>query len=158
MECNCALTKSGLACCLNCTKRGWRCISHFPLALAYSLHSPQPMGSKGLYMKKCLKPCWPELPRTKYACLQKPNPFRDTVPLKGPSSYCISDQHESGPHALGLVIYLWRNIFYLHYSGCHSMLVCRLLQKFIQRNKKLLALIIRYFNLNCSLFSFAEDL
>jgi hypothetical protein len=34
------IDKSGLACCLYCTKNGWRCICHFPPALAYNLHSP----------------------------------------------------------------------------------------------------------------------
>jgi hypothetical protein len=38
--------KSGLACCLYCTKIGWRSICHFPPALAYSLHSPSANGKQ----------------------------------------------------------------------------------------------------------------
>ncbi len=138
MECNCALIKSGLACCLNCTKRGWRCISHFPLALAYNLHSPQLMGSKGLYMKKCLKPCWPELPRTNHACLQKPNPFRDTVPLKVPSSYRMyirSTWEWTSCLRLGH-IQLKKYFFYLHYFGCHSKVCLSLIAKIYSEKRE----------------------
>jgi hypothetical protein len=42
---------SGFACCLYCTKIGWRC-TVFVIFL-------QPVGSKGRYLKKCPKPCWP---------------------------------------------------------------------------------------------------
>jgi hypothetical protein len=34
------IDKTGLACCLYCTKSGWRCFCHFPPALAYNLHTP----------------------------------------------------------------------------------------------------------------------
>jgi hypothetical protein len=39
--------QSGLACCLFCTKGGWRCFCHFPPALAYNLHSPPANGKQG---------------------------------------------------------------------------------------------------------------
>jgi hypothetical protein len=44
---NCS-DKSGLACCLYCTKSGWHYICHFPPALAYNLHSPSANGKQGL--------------------------------------------------------------------------------------------------------------
>jgi hypothetical protein len=36
------------ACCLCCTKSGWRCIGRFPLALALNLHNPPANRKQGL--------------------------------------------------------------------------------------------------------------
>jgi hypothetical protein len=41
------LDKSGLACCLFCTKSGWRCICNFSLPLPYNLHSPPANRKQG---------------------------------------------------------------------------------------------------------------
>jgi hypothetical protein len=49
MEYNCALIKSGLACCLYSIKSDWRCTGHFPPALAYS---PPANGKHGAIPEK----------------------------------------------------------------------------------------------------------
>jgi hypothetical protein len=41
------IAKSGLACCLYCTKSGWRCIGRLPPALAENLHNPSANGKQG---------------------------------------------------------------------------------------------------------------
>ncbi len=41
------IDKNELACCLYCTKSGWRSVCHFPPALAYNLHSRPAKGKQG---------------------------------------------------------------------------------------------------------------
>jgi hypothetical protein len=41
------LDKSGLACCLFCTKSGWRCICNFSLPLPFNLQSPPANRKQG---------------------------------------------------------------------------------------------------------------
>jgi hypothetical protein len=43
---------SGFACCLYCTKSGWRCIGCFSLALASNLHNPPGIGKQGPILAK----------------------------------------------------------------------------------------------------------
>jgi hypothetical protein len=69
------IDKSGLACCLDFTQSGWRCIGHFCPAERHwrtICTVLQPMGSKCRYLKKCLRPYWPIWSRktwTKYTPL-----------------------------------------------------------------------------------------
>ncbi len=56
------IDKSGLACCLYCTKSSRRCICCVLCSPSIGVRFPQsamqPMGRKGRYLKKSTKSCW----------------------------------------------------------------------------------------------------
>jgi hypothetical protein len=96
-------------------------------------------------MKKCIKPCWPELPRTNHACLPKLKSVSWHSPFKGTVQLLYIRSTWEWTSCLGLGIYIF---FISSILVATQKFVCRI---FIQKNVKLLTLIIKHFNLNCSL-------